>query len=157
MVWTPLFFGKHKGKTLPQVIFCDPDWFFWAYEDGAFNEKGHLTEEAEEIYRKATSIKIPHSNDEQKVVEYFIHPDYKKFAAFEIVPKSKPSHNGKSPTIRSSVIDFRIVRKISKYDKLGGNLFISQVKHNLFGNSNYRMTKKRCEEFFNNDNNFVLR
>ena len=28
--WTQLTNTKHKGKTLPQVIFNDPDYFFWA-------------------------------------------------------------------------------------------------------------------------------
>jgi len=30
MAWSTLPFGKHKGKTLPQIVFADPDWFFWA-------------------------------------------------------------------------------------------------------------------------------
>jgi hypothetical protein len=35
-VWIPLWFGKHKGKTLPQVVFADPDYFFWAIEKRKF-------------------------------------------------------------------------------------------------------------------------
>ena len=33
MNWTTINFGKHQGKTLPQVILDDADWFFWAYEN----------------------------------------------------------------------------------------------------------------------------
>jgi hypothetical protein len=29
-MWSVLDFGKHKGRTLPWVMFHDPDWFFWA-------------------------------------------------------------------------------------------------------------------------------
>ena len=36
MNWTPLNFGKYEGKTLPQVMFKDPDWFFNGYEKGYF-------------------------------------------------------------------------------------------------------------------------
>jgi uncharacterized protein (DUF3820 family) len=28
MTWTPMKFGKYQGKTLPEIIFADPDWFF---------------------------------------------------------------------------------------------------------------------------------
>ncbi len=60
-----LEFGEHKGKSLPQVIFSDPDWFFWAYETRIF--KGAQEDEAREIYRKATSIKIPQKGPESLV------------------------------------------------------------------------------------------
>ncbi len=39
MPWTELPFGKHKGKTLPQVVFSDPDWFYWAVEKNIFKSK----------------------------------------------------------------------------------------------------------------------
>jgi hypothetical protein len=29
MIWTTVPFGKHQGKTLPQIVIDDPDWFFW--------------------------------------------------------------------------------------------------------------------------------
>jgi len=44
MAWSILPFGKHKGKTLPQIVFTDPDWFFWAMEENVF--KGPLKREA---------------------------------------------------------------------------------------------------------------
>jgi len=31
MTWTELPFGKYVGMTLPQVLFTDPGWFFWAH------------------------------------------------------------------------------------------------------------------------------
>jgi hypothetical protein len=36
MAWSTLNFGKHAGKTLPQIVFADPDWFFWAIETNVF-------------------------------------------------------------------------------------------------------------------------
>ena len=32
MIWTTLNFSRHVGKTLPQILFSDPDWFFWAMD-----------------------------------------------------------------------------------------------------------------------------
>ena len=57
MKWTAIGFGKHAGKTLPQIIFDDADWFFWAYEKQAF--KGIQAREAQEIYRRSRSIRVP--------------------------------------------------------------------------------------------------
>ena len=36
MSWIKLEFGKHRGLTLPQIMFCDADYFFWAYATGVF-------------------------------------------------------------------------------------------------------------------------
>jgi len=30
MRWTTVSFGRYKGKTLPEIIVRDLDWFFWA-------------------------------------------------------------------------------------------------------------------------------
>jgi hypothetical protein len=155
MEWTTLNFGKHNGKTLPQVMFADPDWFFWAYEEGVF--RGSLAEEAEEVYRKACSIRVPSGailNEQEVVVEYYIHTPTGKFAKFELVPASRPSHLGSSPAFRSKAIDLSVPRRITPYDKLGGSSMISKLKYYLFGDSSYRMTRRRCEEFFEDDANF---
>jgi len=37
MRWSTLKSGKYEGKTLPQVLFKDPDYFFWAIEEGVFD------------------------------------------------------------------------------------------------------------------------
>ena len=29
MRWSAVPFGKYKGKTFPEIIVRDPDWFFW--------------------------------------------------------------------------------------------------------------------------------
>lgn len=155
MIWSPLSFGKHKGKTLPQVIFSDPDWFFWAYEEDAFVGKGNIEKEAREIYRKAKSIKVPQVRGEKTVVEYIVHQPSKKFGTMQFVPASRPKHVGSSPTFRSDVIDFSVPRQITKFDKLGGKTFVLAFKRIIFGKSKHMMTKKRCEEFFDNEDNFV--
>jgi hypothetical protein len=152
MAWAELNFEKYKGETLPQVIFKNPDWFFWAYENKLF--KGTLAKEAEEIYRKACSIRVPQERKEPMEVEYIIDSRRQKFSDMQLVPISKPEHVGSSFTLRSRVIDLSLPRKIAPYDKQGGNQMIRRVKYYLFGNSSYIMTKQRCEDFFENDGNF---
>jgi hypothetical protein len=156
MPWSTLKFGKHKGKSLPQVIFTDPDWFFWALEDGVFKGKGQLEREAADLSRKARSIRIPGKQGDQLVAEYFVHPPTGKFARVQIVTAETPKHEGSSPAIRKDVIDLSMPRQIAPYDKLGCKILISGVKHALFGNSSARMTRERCELFFDTPSNFRI-
>ena len=155
MNWSTVQFGKHKGKTLPQILFSDPDWFFWAIEVKAFDKKGILLQESDELFRKATNIKIPDNSDGMKVVEYLIHQPTGKFSHFEIVPTSRPLHKGSSQASRLHVVDMSFPRTLSNYDKLGCQHLLTSLKFHIFGNKSVRMTKKRCEDFFDNSENFV--
>lgn len=160
MAWTTLTFGRHKGKSLPQIVFSDPDWFFWAHEEGTFRGKGRLETEAEEIHKRACAIRIPETvevgDDDDLVVEYLIHQPTGKFAKFEIVPKSRPLHVGSSPASRLPVIDLSAPRRIGQYDKLGYRIMIGELKYYVFGDPSYHMTRRRCERFFEDDDNFEL-
>ena len=49
MNWTIVNFGKYKGKTLPQIMFIDPDWFFYLMEQNAFEKHGPLVDEARDV------------------------------------------------------------------------------------------------------------
>ena len=150
--WSIVQFGKHKGKSLPQILFHDPDWFFWFYEQGNFD--GVLQVEAQELVVKAKNIKIPKAHGKDTVAEYVIHPHTNNFAAFNLVPRTQPAHVGASITFRLPVIDLSVPREYAPYDKFGYRLFLKQLKHYLFGNSSRRMTRKRCEEFFDDDGHF---
>ena len=157
MAWSVLSFGRHSGKTLPQVIFADPDWFFWAEETGIFESRGEtLRTEADEIGRRARAIRIPNNESQQRVAEYFIHGPTGKFSHMEIVPLDRPQHPGASVTFRKKYIDMSMARQIAPYDKLGNRSLIASVKHILLGKENARMNRKRCDDFFDNPANFVL-
>lgn len=156
MSWSILQFGNHKGKTLPQVVFSDPDWFFWAIEKDVFKNKGKIFEEAQEIERKSKRIKIPQASEGKLVAEYAIHPPSKKFGDLEILPSSRPTHEGSTPTFRLEHIDLSVPRQMAPYDKLGCKHLISNLKYYLFGGKSYKMTKDRCDAFFEDDDNFDL-
>src|SRR5437868_4840635 len=68
MTWSSLTFGKYSGRTLPEVLLIDADWFFWATSRGVF--KGRLAVEARELGRKARAIKIPKRRPSRWAVEY---------------------------------------------------------------------------------------
>jgi len=156
MSWTKLNFGKHNGKTFPQVMFIDPDWFFWAYDKQVFKNRGNLQKEANEIFNKSTNIKIPQEGEETLVAEYGIHPLSQNSVGFELVEQRRQVHQGSTAVFRRSVIDLSRPRQIDGYDKLGHKMFLHNLKYYLFGNEKTKMTKKRCEEFFSNNSNFEL-
>ena len=156
MNWTKLEFGKHRGRTLPQVMFCDADWFFWLHANPLPTNNNVRGSEVEEIYRKSTSIKVPQTGDEKMVAEYIIDPRNHNFRGLDLVPASRPPHQGYSQAFRLPVINMAKVWEIATYDKRGYHRLIGDLKLYLFGSRRVRMTKQRCEAFFDDDANFVL-
>jgi len=82
-------FKKFKGRTLPEILFKDPDWFFYLTEIRAFKNIPSIREEAEVIYHKACNVKIPHTKIKDPVVEYIPGPRG-GFCIFNIVAFEKP-------------------------------------------------------------------
>ena len=155
MAWTRLGFGKYRDKTLPEVLFRDPDWFFWANENRKFDQyQPDFLPEAETLHAKATSIRIPQPGPERMQIEYdFYYEDYTSIG-FDLVPASCPPHQGSTPTLRSDHIDMSTPRQQKNYDKRGYRIFLSRLKFHLFGDETRRMTQKRCEEFFDDETRF---
>ncbi|WP_066918720.1 hypothetical protein [Methylobacterium sp. CCH5-D2] len=151
-MWTVVNFGKwqDKGKTLPQIIVSDPDWFFWAVETNKF--LGSLKTEAATLARRAQSIKLPASFGGDHCIQYMLTPDG-KFADFNIIPSDQSAHLGSSSEIRRSHLSLRMPREINKYDKLGGRQIIRTFKYHWFNNKN--LTKKAIETFFDTASHFA--
>jgi hypothetical protein len=152
-MWTPLEFGKYKGKTLPQIVLRDPDWFFWAHEVGALSS---VQSEADDAHRKARSIKPPRRDGEEQLVEYIIHEATGKSLGFRLVTRRELDANGYDPMCIGEVIDLSVPRQLCPYDKLGGRLLVADMKVYVFRNKAVRLTKKECEGFFECESNFVL-
>ncbi len=154
MNWTIINFGENKGKSIPQIIFMDGDWFFHAYENDYF--KGTQANEAQKIYRRARSIRVPLRNGQKMLVQYVFHQDRKskrlKFATMHLIPDGPDLRR---PNVASS-IDFYVPRSCYKFDKTGYKNFVFALKEILFGNPSHRMNRRACEDFFNDKKNFDL-
>lgn len=155
MNWTPLNFGKHEGKTLPQVLWNDPDWFFWAVEDNVFEKRPSLDREANDLHSKALRIRVPDGIVDDPEVEYLVHVPSEKFGTFYIVNADKPIHEGSSPAYRKEVIDLSVPRSIANYDKTGYKLFLQSLRFYIFGKTSARVTKQRAEDFYSDPANFA--
>jgi len=155
MEWSILIFGKHTGKTLPQVVLEDPDWFFIAYERGEFVRNKQFLSESNRIFDKASSVKVPSTGGERMVAEYSIDPFTRKFSAIEVVPELAPFNPEWIWSFRKRVIDLTAARNILFSDTTGGERIALQVKDLLFGKDS-KLTRELCERFFNDEGNFDI-
>ena len=155
-LWTPINFGKFYGlgKTLPEIVLSDPDWFFHMYEQDGF--MGRLAREAEEVAAKARQIRIPGKSPKDFKIQYRMSHDIGKFWYIEIVDADEPFPT-ECPFDRRDFLDLSFPRDCSQYDKRGGRRIIKQLKIHVFGNENMRLTKAACERFFNSSKNFGYR
>jgi hypothetical protein len=151
MRWTTLNFGKHTGKTLPEIILSDADWFFWAFEKGVF--KGGLANEAAELMQKARAVKIPKPDPENWQVEYS-YEDTGAFCGFRFIEADIPWPCGFRSIRRLPYLDLSCVRRGKEYDKRGCRKLLRDFRYHYFGD-NRRLTKRRCEQFFSNKKNFL--
>src|SRR4051812_30151531 len=116
MRWTILNFGKHAGRSLPEIILSDADWFFWALNKAIL--KGRLADEAAKLAQRARTIKIPKANPERWRVEYS-YADTGKFCGFSFVKAKTPFHYGGGLAQRLPFLDLSCIRRGKPYDKGG--------------------------------------
>ena len=140
-------FGKYEGRTLPQVLFKDPDYFFWLLREGTL--KGALAIQAKQLAKKSCRIRIPREPVGAFVVDYFINSE-NQFSCFNIVPKD--AYQSPHVVYRLNHIDFSIIRNHKEYAKGEYRRFLRDFRRVFFGNESASMTKDRCEEFFDGDN-----
>jgi hypothetical protein len=149
-IWSEIEFGRYTGCTLPELLFVDPDYFFWVYEQGVFNGMCGT----KRLYRRATSIRIPPRYGPDLAVEYIICSG--RFEGMQLSPANMALDGGGSTSLLKPVIDMSFPRSLRAFDKGGMKIMIRDLKEIVFGNPSHRMTKQRIVEFFAKDNNFLL-
>jgi hypothetical protein len=148
MQWSVLTFGKHKGLSLPQVLFRDPDWFFWAIANNVLY--GRPGKEAEELIERSRRIKVPINEPKDTEIEYQHEPGG-KFCSIRFVKACIP---GQRYAVRSKVLDLKYIRECKIYDKRGYRKLIAWIRRHYFRGRN--LTKRAVEKFFSDDRNFLL-
>jgi hypothetical protein len=147
MRWSAVPFGKYHGKTLPEIIVRDLDWFFWVVP----KLYGKIAEEAQELARRAQAIKIPQRGGKRLEVEY-TYEDGNRFCGFGFVKADSARYS--RWTTRLPYLDLSWPLRRKKYDKRAGRVMIRDFRVHYFG-EHKRLTKERCGEFFSNDRNFI--
>src|ERR1700676_3746274 len=132
--------------TLAQIILSDPNYFFWLAEI----LYGPLAIEAEILERRARNIRIPKRNPKKWAVEYRRDRD-DRFLGCGIVEVN--SHKHSALFERLPYLDLAYVRRGNVHDIRDGRILIRDFRRLYFGGSN--LTKRRCEEFFDDEDNFT--
>ena len=87
MEWSNLSFGIYEGKTLPEVIFTDPVWFFYALESNVFvsaRSTESLSREKDIMNIMIRSIKIPKAGDDSARIVEYVAGDKENFFDFYV-------------------------------------------------------------------------
>lgn len=147
MSWTPINFGKFygQGKTLPQIVLTDPDWFFHMYDSDAF--MGGLGRQAEDVAWRARHIRIPGKSPRKFQVQYHMSEATNKFVWLQVVAADAP-YPIETPIERRDFLDLSFPRSRGQYDKRGGRRIVKALKIEVFGNEHLHFTKLVCEQFF---------
>lgn len=133
------------------MLVKDPDYFFWAWEDGAL-KRNHPPAEAAELHRKATTILPNYQEKTNWKVEYsFLGPV--GCYGFSLVEPDTPPHHGSSMVVRRDFIDLSMARAWKNYDKTGGKHLVDGLRHYVFGDR--LLTRQRVEAFFADDSRFA--
>ena len=156
--WLDLRFTKYKGRSLPEIIFLDPNWFFWSCEQKIFkaNINEMLVSQADSLFKKATHIKPPFIGKGRPVVQYFVNQRNGKFAQIKVVSDTiMPSELGVTPIFTKTAIDWSIPRNLNFNDKEGTESIVRRTKILYFG-VDFHMSRARAEEFFDDDRRFDM-
>jgi len=143
--WTTLPFGKHSGKTLPQVICHGTSWFLWAVRNSIFYPD--LEREAEILHRRLRGIIVPKAPPEEWIVEYRYEDDG-RFLGFDIVKKGSYRRSKHNYQANYLSVDFVRPRYRGEWRK-----FTRDLRWYFFAGRN--LTKDSCERFFSDKSRFL--
>ena len=150
MTWRVLRFGKHRGKTLAQVLFADPNWFFWARGSGVFQCGAH-SDEADFLARRARRVLVPRDGAPGRVV-YFLDASSGKLADVDV--NADPGAEELCVRV-SEFLSFEMAYIINAHDKVGSQILVREIKATVFGSASCRVTRERADQFFSDDRNFA--
>jgi hypothetical protein len=150
MEWTGVPQKKHKGKTLPQIAFHDPYYLMWLITEATLY--GPLVLEADKMRRRVSRIIL--KGRKRRSYEFAWDFDPWEFrgvyVALPVPPKTRQPRDGE----RTQFLDLGMLKSHGRFAKADYKLFRAQIIEILFGDPSRKMTKKRCEGFFNNPRNF---
>ena len=142
--WTTVPFGRHAGKTLPQVICVDPAWFLWLARQTSLY--GAIAHDAKVLHRRIRAIKIPKQRPEEWLVEYCYDVD-RRFVRFDIVRTDSWPYSKYS--IRLPCVDIALIQPRFRSEWKN---FVRDLRRIYFGGR--KLTKEGAERFFGDPSNF---
>ena len=150
MEWTKVPHKKHRGKTLPEIAFHDPYYLMWLITEAELH--GPLVLEAYKMKRRVSRIIL--KGRKRRSYEFAWDIDPRGFRGVCVAPPVPPKDRQPRDGVRTKFLDLGMLKTHGRFAKADYELFRAQIFEILFGDPNRKMTKKRCEGFFNNRRNF---
>jgi hypothetical protein len=147
VTWTPLPAGPHAGKTLPEVLFQDPDFVFDGVEHGRF--EGELMEQARRVLLLSTCIRPSRDAREVTVLYHLSAHRPHQFSGVSVVAKDDPRLAEYHAAAGSAFLDLLMVRCLAPEDKTALRGLVQRVLFTHFGDPNAALTRDQAEDFFN--------
>lgn len=169
MKWDKINFGTNKkvqNKTLPQVMFIDPDWFYEQYEYKNSILRKRFDIQAEMVYKRSRNIKPRNGH----YIKYFLFYDGTSDGFSPITIENAEAKFSKC--IENDFfcqdiefldsqqfkilkrIDLRYPKDLQQYDKKSYKFFVKKLKEYL--DLSKIITEQKAIEFFENDDNFIF-
>ena len=148
--WTPIDFGKYEGLTIPELIFLDASYFYWALTSNLF--KNMLQLEAVVVESRLRHIKVPKAVAVPSVFVIRLKNDV--FEDFAIVEKSIASRK-KSNNVRiTSCLDFSLVSRPDHATDRARQVMIDKIKYHFFEKDSDRLKPRDYEQFLGDPDKF---
>ena len=153
--WNAIGFGKYAKRTVPQILFTDPEWAFWAYDQMRTHSTSCDRPELKLACERAMVIRIPEKYRGDVCAEYTFNVHSGSFEHLSITQRSKVDP-GDTVHVRD-VIDMSMPRRFAgrSYDKRGYKVFLRDMKRIVLEWEGARVTKQEANEFFSDPTNFV--
>lgn len=153
MNWDTINFGSHCSRTLPEIMFKNPDWLYWAADNPNIRQRLNRRE-LHRIRARSDRIRIPCRADQPMAVRYKFDLDG-TLVSVELVPREGCGlDSGKILT--STAIDMSLIHWVKLRGRVNTRKFMAWTRWILLGTKSRDVDRGTCEAFFDDDSNFVL-
>jgi len=149
--WAQIDRGQYESLTIPELVFRDPGYFYWALSVSLF--KGQLLLEAKVVECRLRHIKVPSSAPANSVFVIQLRDGI--FRDFTIRAKSLVKVKSRSELRIASHLDLSIVSLPNfNTDRARGKM-LERVKQHFFEKEAHKLGRKDFQEFVGNPDNFA--
>lgn len=141
-------FGKHKGHTIPWLVFNDIE-YFKTIQALPSTDLQELGDDLIFVAAMTNRIRVP----ENRTIHIAMDAN-NRFQSIELDHKFFIYDDGYE---RYPVIDLPSILNIRIRSSYDYRKIVNQLKFILFGSKHIRMTEDRCQQFFRNPENFGIK
>lgn len=146
--WTIIDEGKYEGLTIPELVFGDLGYFYWAISVGLF--EGQLKLEADSVESRLKHIKLPLTVSPNSI--FVIQLRNGMFYDFSIQEKGSVKGN-KSDLKIASHLDVSLVSCPGFHTERPRKKMLERVKQYLFTKEPHELGRKDYQVFLGNPDN----